>query len=115
MRKDFSLLSGSFPFGIPVLIHSQFNCDSLETRIGLVIRCTDALNLAEVYYGKIDAIVAAGSGSLEIENGIDHFSKRTSACYWVHIRDAEKMIEDFSKSWNNYKVKETIERLMASI
>lgn len=106
---------GIFPYGIPVLIHDQFNDDYLSTHIGLVTECVDALCLAEIYYGRIRACIVTGQHKLELTRNIDHLSKRCSACYWVHLVDAWKMERDFANSWNAKEVSQRIGQLLGSI
>lgn len=106
-------LIGVFPIGQPVLIHSQFK--EYETHIGLITKATDWLTLNEIYYGRVNAIVVDNSDQIHIINGIEHYEYRVSATYWLHLCDANIMIEDFANNWNAKEVKDRVDELMGSV
>lgn len=89
------------PIGYPVLVHNQVG-GSLKIFCGLALRVEDAYNLADRYIGKISVVRVSGNWGqneqLEIQHGIEHFSKRVSACYWVYPDEVEIMLHDFDSS-----------------
>jgi hypothetical protein len=107
-------LAGAFPTGIPVLIHAQLDQDSLELVAGLAIGAYDGLRGLDVYSGRIDAVVAKGS-TLQFVRKLEHYSRRISACYWVHISDWRIVAEDFAGHWNEDYIRHRLDILTAGL
>lgn len=103
------------PTGLPVLIHTQLSGDCLETAIGLVTGIEDATCMAENYRGRIRAVIVTGGDTLRAVSGLEHISKRISACYWVYLGESELMRGDFKGSWNGKSVSNRIDNLLTTV
>jgi len=105
------------PKRYPVIIHDQTDAGrGLEIFCGLALRLEDAYGGAKRYTGRISAIrIRNGCGqneAFEIHHGLDHFSKRNSACYWIYPDEIEIMLYDFNESWDMEEKQKEIKKIM---
>lgn len=107
-------MKGIFPIGMPVLVHTCLDEADLETRIGLVTRSLDLFIPTIDYFGKVDGFVVK-NGCICPFYSLEHYQNRVSACFWVHLKDYQVMIDSFQPSWEGDRVKRDIEGLMESI